>query len=296
MPKIKLHKLTPIEFQIKMAKPLIQITKIKRDFVLGNEIVYVLKGIDLEINKGEYVALMGPSGSGKSTLMNLLGCLDTPTSGSYILNGKDVSKMHDDELAEIRNKEIGFVFQTFNLLPRTTALENVALPMVYAGYSKTDRMIRAEEVLKQVGLADRMDHQPNQLSGGQQQRVALVRALAINPSLLLMDEPLSNLDRELRLNVRTEIVSLLKKLKITTLIVSHDTEDALAISDKIIIIEDGMISQVGSPLEVFNVPKSCHIASLFGQSNFIPFENLDKKFKHFILNEKNPHRDGFMLI
>ena len=148
-----------------MANPLIKITNIKRDFVLGNEIVYVLKGIDLEINKGEYVALMGPSGSGKSTLMNLLGCLDTPTSGSYILNGKDVSQMKDDELAEIRNKEIGFVFQTFNLLPRTTALDNVALPMIYAGFSKSERKARATEVLEQVNLADRMDHQPNQLSG-----------------------------------------------------------------------------------------------------------------------------------
>ena len=140
-----------------MANPLIKISNIKRDFVLGNEIVYVLKGIDLQINKGEYVALMGPSGSGKSTLMNLLGCLDTPTSGNYILNGKDVSQMKDDELAEIRNKEIGFVFQTFNLLPRTTALDNVALPMIYAGYSKSERNERATEVLKQVNLADRMD-------------------------------------------------------------------------------------------------------------------------------------------
>src|SRR6476661_3869856 len=163
-----------------MASPLIQIKNIKRDFVLGNEIVYVLKGIDLEINKGEYVALMGPSGSGKSTLMNLLGCLDTPTSGDYILNGKHVSQMHDDELAEIRNKEIGFVFQTFNLLPRTTALDNVALPMVYAGHAKSERHKRASEVLTQVNLADRMDHQPNQLSGGQRQRVAIARALVNN--------------------------------------------------------------------------------------------------------------------
>lgn len=153
-----------------MADPLIKITDIKRNFALGNEIVYVLKGINLEINKGEYVALMGPSGSGKSTLMNLLGCLDTPTSGRYVLNGKDVSQMKDDELAGIRNTEIGFVFQTFNLLPRTTALDNVALPMIYAGYSKSDRNARATEVLEQVNLSDRMDHQPNQLSGGQRQR------------------------------------------------------------------------------------------------------------------------------
>ena len=165
-----------------MNNPLIKISDIKRDFVLGNEIVYVLKGIDLEINKGEYVALMGPSGSGKSTLMNLLGCLDTPTSGSYILNGKDVSKMKDDELAEIRNKEIGFVFQTFNLLPRTTALDNVALPMIYAGFSKSERNKRAIEVLEQVNLGDRMDHQPNNTAPAAIHSTAIARSSA---SLLL---------------------------------------------------------------------------------------------------------------
>ena len=222
-----------------MANPLIQITNIKRDFVLGNEIVYVLKGIDLEINKGEYVALMGPSGSGKSTLMNLLGCLDTPTSGSYILNGKDVSKMHDDELAEIRNKEIGFVFQTFNLLPRTTALDNVALPMVYAGFSKSERKVRAEEVLKQVGLADRMDHQPNQLSGGQRQRVAVARALVNNPSIILADEPTGNLDSK----TSEEIMKLfgdIHKLGNTVIVVTHE-EEVAAYAHRIIRLRDGMV-------------------------------------------------------
>jgi putative ABC transport system ATP-binding protein len=222
-----------------MANPLIQITNIKRDFVLGNEIVYVLKGIDLEINKGEYVALMGPSGSGKSTLMNLLGCLDTPTSGTYILNGKDVSKMHDDELAEIRNKEIGFVFQTFNLLPRTTALDNVALPMVYAGFSKSERKIRAEEVLNQVGLSDRMDHQPNQLSGGQRQRVAVARALVNNPSIILADEPTGNLDSK----TSEEIMKLfgdIHKLGNTVIIVTHE-EEVAAYAHRIIRLRDGLI-------------------------------------------------------
>jgi putative ABC transport system ATP-binding protein len=222
-----------------MTNPLIQITNIKRDFVLGNEIVYVLKGIDLEINKGEYVALMGPSGSGKSTLMNLLGCLDTPTSGSYILNGKDVSKMHDDELAEIRNKEIGFVFQTFNLLPRTTALDNVALPMIYAGYSKSERIIRAEEVLKQVGLADRMDHQPNQLSGGQRQRVAVARALVNKPSIILADEPTGNLDSK----TSEEIMKLfgdIHKLGNTVIVVTHE-EEVAAYAHRVIRLRDGLI-------------------------------------------------------
>lgn len=222
-----------------MANPLIQITNIKRDFVLGNEIVYVLKGIDLQINKGEYVALMGPSGSGKSTLMNLLGCLDTPTSGTYILNGKDVSQMRDDELAEIRNKEIGFVFQTFNLLPRTTALDNVALPMIYAGFSKSERKTRATEVLEQVNLADRMDHQPNQLSGGQRQRVAIARALVNKPSIILADEPTGNLDSKTSL----EIMKLFGDIHAngnTVILVTHEEEIA-AYAHRIIRLRDGLI-------------------------------------------------------
>lgn len=222
-----------------MANPLINIKKLKRDFVLGSEIINVLKGIDLQINKGEYVALMGPSGSGKSTLMNLLGCLDTPTSGVYILNGNDVSKMHDDALAEIRNKEIGFVFQTFNLLPRTTALDNVALPMIYAGYSKTERNERATEVLTQVNLADRMDHQPNQLSGGQRQRVAIARALVNKPSIILADEPTGNLDSKTSL----EIMSLfndIHKNGNTVILVTHE-EDIAKYAHRIIRLRDGMI-------------------------------------------------------
>jgi putative ABC transport system ATP-binding protein len=222
-----------------MANPLIKITNIKRNFVLGNEIVYVLKGIDLEINKGEYVALMGPSGSGKSTLMNLLGCLDTPTSGTYILNGKDVSQMKDDELAGIRNKEIGFVFQTFNLLPRTTALDNVALPMIYAGHSKSERIVRATEVLKQVNLEDRMDHQPNQLSGGQRQRVAIARALVNKPSIILADEPTGNLDSK----TSVEIMKLFSDIHAngnTVILVTHE-EDIAAYAHRVIRLRDGLI-------------------------------------------------------
>ena len=222
-----------------MANPLIKITNIKRDFPLGNEIVYVLKGIDLEINKGEYVALMGPSGSGKSTLMNILGCLDTPTSGTYILNGKHVSEMQDDELAGIRNKEIGFVFQTFNLMPRTTALDNVALPMVYAGHSKSERVERATEVLTQVGLQDRMDHKPNQLSGGQRQRVAVARALVNKPSIILADEPTGNLDSI----TSVEIMNLFNEIHAngnTVILVTHE-EDIAAYAHRIIRLRDGLI-------------------------------------------------------
>ena len=222
-----------------MANPLIKITNIKRNFPLGNEIVYVLKGIDLEINKGEYVALMGPSGSGKSTLMNILGCLDTPTSGTYILNGKHVSEMQDDELAGIRNKEIGFVFQTFNLMPRTTALDNVALPMVYAGHSKSERVERATEVLTQVGLQDRMDHKPNQLSGGQRQRVAVARALVNKPSIILADEPTGNLDSK----TSVEIMNLFNEIHAngnTVILVTHE-EDIAAYAHRIIRLRDGLI-------------------------------------------------------
>lgn len=222
-----------------MKTPIINIKGITRDFQLGSETVNVLKGIDLVINKGEYVALMGPSGSGKSTLMNILGCLDTPTSGSYILNGKQVSEMHDDELAEIRNKEIGFVFQTFNLMPRTTALDNVALPMVYTGFSKDDRNKRATEVLTQVGLADRMDHKPNQLSGGQRQRVAVGRALVNKPSIILADEPTGNLDSK----TSVEIMKLFGEIHSngnTVILVTHE-EDIAAHAHRIIRLRDGII-------------------------------------------------------
>lgn len=222
-----------------MAQPIIEIKNIKRDFPLGSEIIQVLKGIDITINKGEYVALMGPSGSGKSTFMNILGCLDTPTSGSYILNGKDVSKMADNELAGIRNKEIGFVFQTFNLLPRTTALDNVALPMVYAGFKKQDRNARATEVLKQVGLGDRMDHRPNQLSGGQRQRVAVARALVNHPSIILADEPTGNLDSKTSI----EIMKLFGDIHAngnTVILVTHE-EDIAAYAHRVIRLRDGII-------------------------------------------------------
>ncbi|WP_010253875.1 ABC transporter ATP-binding protein [Myroides injenensis] len=218
---------------------IIDIKDIKRDFRLGSEIVKVLKGVNLQIKRGEYVALMGPSGSGKSTLMNILGCLDTPTSGLYILNGKDVSSLKDDQLAEIRNKEIGFVFQTFNLLPRTTALDNVALPMIYAGKSSSERKERATEVLNLVGLSDRMDHHPNQLSGGQRQRVAVARALVNHPAIILADEPTGNLDTKTSL----EIMKLFDDIHAngnTVILVTHE-EDIAEHAHRIIRLRDGLI-------------------------------------------------------
>lgn len=217
----------------------IELRNITRDFPLGHEIIKVLKGINLDIERGEYVAFMGPSGSGKSTLMNLLGCLDTPTAGSYVLNGKDVSKMTDDELAEIRNKEIGFVFQTFNLLPRTTALENVALPMVYAGASKAARTERATQVLSDVGLADRMDHKPNQLSGGQRQRVAVGRALVNKPSIILADEPTGNLDSITSLEIMN-LFDEIHKAGNTVILVTHEEEVAMH-AHRVIRLRDGVI-------------------------------------------------------
>ena len=221
------------------SKSVISLRGITRDFQLGAQTVHVLKGIDLDIQKGEYVALMGPSGSGKSTLMNLLGCLDTPTGGSYHLAGRDVSRMDDNDLAAVRNKEIGFVFQTFNLIPRQTALQNVALPMVYAGASKEVRTERAEEVLRQVGLEDRMDHRPNQLSGGQRQRVAIARALVNTPSMILADEPTGNLDS----TTSVEIMKLfddIHKAGNTLVVVTHE-EDIARHAHRIIRLRDGVI-------------------------------------------------------
>ena len=218
---------------------ILQLRGITRDFKLGAQTVHVLKGIDLDISKNEYVALMGPSGSGKSTLMNLLGCLDTPTSGSYELNGTDVSSLNDNALAEIRNSEIGFVFQTFNLLPRSTALENVALPLVYAGLSKEERLARAAEVLEQVGLADRMDHRPNQLSGGQRQRVAVARALVNKQALILADEPTGNLDSKTSI----EIMKLFDDIQAagnTVVLVTHE-EDIAQHAKRVIRLVDGNI-------------------------------------------------------
>ncbi len=223
-----------------MNEEIIKLVDIKRYFKVGTEVVKALRSISMTLNKNEFLALMGASGSGKSTLMNILGCLDTPTGGQYILNGKDVSKLDDNHLAEIRNKEIGFVFQTFNLLPRSTALENVILPLIYAGFNKSNRLQRAEEVLGDVNLSDRMEHKPNELSGGQRQRVAVARALVNHPSIILADEPTGNLDSKTSI----EIMGLLEKIHKagnTIIVVTHE-EDIAQHAHRIIRLIDGEIA------------------------------------------------------
>ncbi|SEM21624.1 putative ABC transport system ATP-binding protein [bacterium A37T11] len=222
-----------------MQQALIEISEIGRKYVIGAETIHALKSVSLQIKKGEFVALMGPSGSGKSTLMNILGCLDTPTSGTYILNGIHVSEMTDDELAEVRNKEIGFVFQTFNLLPRSSSLDNVALPLIYAGFNKQTRHEKALKVLESVGLGNRVDHKPNELSGGQRQRVAVARALINEPSIILADEPTGNLDTKTSI----EIMGLLEEIHSngnTIILVTHE-EDIAQHAHRIVRMRDGII-------------------------------------------------------
>lgn len=219
---------------------LIEIKDVTKLYIMGLEELYALKGVNVNIAKNEYVAIMGPSGSGKSTLMNIIGCLDTPTSGEYKLNGKNVNEMEDDELAEIRNKEIGFVFQTFNLLPRINALNNVELPLIYSGKSKDERIELAENALINVGLEDRMTHKPNELSGGQRQRVAIARALVNNPSIILADEPTGNLDTK----TGDEIMNLFEELwsKGNTIIIVTHEEEIAQNAHRIIKIRDGLIA------------------------------------------------------
>ena len=221
--------------------PLISVKSLRKTYIMGTEKVHALKDISIDIKKNEYVALMGPSGSGKSTLMNLLGCLDTPTSGDYVLNGTNVSFMDDGDLAEARNKEIGFVFQTFNLLPRLTSLDNVALPLVYAGYSKSDRSDKAAEALEAVGLGDRMDHKPNELSGGQRQRVAIARALVNDPAIILADEPTGNLDTKTSIEIM-EIFEKLHQAGNTIIVVTHEPDIAQH-AHRIIRLRDGLVEK-----------------------------------------------------
>lgn len=220
-------------------KEVIRLTDIVKNYKVGSQIVRALRSVSLQIDEGEYVAIMGASGSGKSTLMNVIGCLDTPTSGQYVLNGKNVSHLSDDELAEIRNAEIGFIFQTFNLLPRSNALENVMLPLVYAGIKKQERQARAEKMLDNVGLADRLEHRPNELSGGQRQRVAVARALINEPAILLADEPTGNLDSKTSEEIM-QLFSEIHKQGNTLLVVTHE-EDIARHAHRIIRLKDGQV-------------------------------------------------------
>ena len=218
---------------------LIRVENIFKIYKVGNQVVKALNGFSLSVSENEYLALMGPSGSGKSTLMNVLGCLDSPTSGKFYLNGPDVSSLVDDELAEIRNKEIGFIFQTFNLLPRYTALDNVTLPLIYNGTSKAERIKRGKEVLDQVGLADRMDHRPNELSGGQRQRVAIARALVNRPSIILADEPTGNLDSQTSYEIM-ELFDDIQKAGNTIILVTHE-ESIANYAHRIVRLRDGVL-------------------------------------------------------
>jgi len=220
----------------------ISLDKIVKNYYIGSIVVEALRSVDVEIKTNEYVAIMGPSGSGKSTLMNLVGALDTPTSGEYILNGTDVSKMDDNRLAEIRNQEIGFIFQTFNLLPRYTALENVTLPLIYAGIGKTDRVAKATKTLEEVGLGDRMDHRPNELSGGQRQRVAVARALVNDPSIILADEPTGNLDSKTSVDIMKLFGDIHDKGN-TIILVTHE-EDISRYAHRIIRLLDGEVDRI----------------------------------------------------
>ncbi len=220
----------------------ISLDKIVKNYYIGSIVVEALRSVDIDIKRNEYVAIMGPSGSGKSTLMNLIGALDTPTSGEYILNGTDVSKMDDNRLAEIRNQEIGFIFQTFNLLPRYTALENVMLPLVYAGVSKAERAEKATKTLTEVGLADRMDHKPNELSGGQRQRVAVARALVNDPSIILADEPTGNLDSKTSVDIM-KLFGLIHDQGNAIILVTHE-EDIARYAHRIIRLLDGEIDKI----------------------------------------------------
>jgi putative ABC transport system ATP-binding protein len=220
---------------------IIQLKNIQKKYEVGNELIYALNSISLSIQKNEYVALMGPSGSGKSTLMNILGCLDTPTQGNYILNNTEVSKMNDDQLSEIRNKEIGFVFQTFNLLPRYSAVDNVALPLVYSNVKKEKRDSIAKEKLESVGLGNRMSHKPNELSGGQRQRVAVARALVNNPAIILADEPTGNLDTKTSIEIM-QLFAKIHEAGNTVILVTHEEDIALH-ANRIIRLRDGLIEE-----------------------------------------------------
>ena len=251
-------------------QPIIRLRGIVKRFYIGqpNELE-ILHGIDLDVNEGEFVAIVGESGSGKSTLMNIVGALDKPTQGSYLLDGIDMTAAKDGELSALRCRKIGFVFQTFNLIGRTSALKNVELPMLYNGVGAAKRTARAKELLELVGMEKRMDHQPNELSGGQKQRVAIARSLINRPKILLLDEPLGALDLQLRRQMQQELKRLQKKLGITFIYITHDQEEALNMSDRIAVMREGRFEQIGTPAQVYDSPKTAYVARFVGEANIV---------------------------
>jgi ABC-type sugar transport system ATPase subunit len=243
---------------------LIEVKNLIKTYKMGDESFNALDDVSLSIEKGEFVAIMGASGSGKSTLMNTLGTLDKPNSGSYMLDGIDVFSLNPDKLSEIRNIKLGFVFQGFNLISRTSAIDNVQMPMIYKGIPEEERIERAKWALKIVGLENREDHMPNQMSGGQQQRVAVARALVMQPDVLLLDEPLSNLDAKLRSSTRREILMLHKRLDATMIYVTHDQTEALTLADRIVCMSMGHVQQIGTPIELYDSPANLFVAGFIG--------------------------------
>ena len=264
----------------------IEIEGVTKLYRMGTETIHALRGVNLKIRRNEYLAIMGPSGSGKSTLMNMLGCLDTPTAGRYEFSRKNVATMVDDELAEIRNHEIGFVFQTFNLLPRSNALHNVELPLIYAGVPRFDRLERARMALENVGLGERMFHRPNELSGGQRQRVAIARALVNNPSIILADEPVSMLD----VSIRAEVINLLAELRITrqiaVIFITHDLGSVGFFADRVAVMYLGRIVEIGTMLEVLESPKHPYTKALI---SVIPVPNPRLRHERIILQGETPN-------
>ena len=249
---------------------LIELRGVSKIYHLGGEEIRALDNVDLDIHGGEFISIIGPSGSGKSTLMHILGCLDSPSKGSIKLDGTEIATAGPRELARIRNQKIGFVFQFFNLLPRTSALNQVALPVLYA--SGDDPEGRAKKLLERVGMSSRIHHLPNQLSGGQQQRVALARALAFEPEILLLDEPLSALDAQVRIQIREEIRRIQLDFGITTVFVTHDQEEAMAISDRVAVMNHGKLEQIDSPSKLYNSPQTSFVAGFVGSANQLPGE------------------------
>ena len=248
---------------------LIEFEQVCKYYQMGDTLVKAADHITMKIEKGEFVAIVGQSGSGKSTCMNIIGCLDVPTHGIYRLNGRDVGKMNRDELADVRNEMLGFIFQQYNLLPRLNLLENVEVPLVYANISRAERHKLAKDVLEKVGLGDKLKNLPNQLSGGQQQRVAIARSLVNQPRVLLLDEPLGALDLKLRKEMQLELKRLQREMNITFVYVTHDQEEALTMSDTVVVMSGGKIQQIGSPQDIYNEPKNAFVARFIGDSNIV---------------------------